>query len=288
MEKVHVSISHFQNKKKHYLNEIINEFNKYKFQVDISIHTNKSTINNFNKEKYQNGKIKIIREFVFFRYLLFKNKNYYLTWTSRKRIKKSINNYDIFIYIEDDILIPVDTFDYWYKLKDDLYSNGYSQGFVRLETDKHGNEIAVDFYKKKLTNVINVQDKEFYVNDNNRYMACWIYDQKMMKKWIKSGYFDIKKIYTNKELRSETLDVLRIKNLHIRHLLYNFKNKKGFGIRENSAFGMHKESLPFFKEILIPKFETGIDKKAKIFHISNTYHDSGHDIIGVVNLNEIT
>ena len=65
-------------------------------------------------------------------------------------------------------------------------------------------------------------------------------------------------------------------------------NKKGFGIRENSAFGMNKESLPFFKEILIPKYKTGIDKKAKIFHISNTYHDSGHDIIGVVNLNEIT
>ena len=78
-------------------------------------------------------------------------------------------------------------------------------------------------------------------------MACWIYDQKMMKKWIKSGYFDIKKIYTSKELTSEILDVLRIKNLHIRHLLYNFKNKKGFGVRENSAFGMNKESLPFFK-----------------------------------------
>ena len=88
MEKVHVSISHFQNKGKHYLNEVINEFNKYPFQVDISIHTNKFTINNFNKEKYQNGKIKIIREFVFFRYLLFKNKKLLLNLDFKEKNKK--------------------------------------------------------------------------------------------------------------------------------------------------------------------------------------------------------
>ena len=54
----------------------------------ISIHTNKFTLTILIKKNIKMEKIKIIREFVFSDISLFKNKNYYLTWTSRKRIKK--------------------------------------------------------------------------------------------------------------------------------------------------------------------------------------------------------
>ena len=52
-----------------------------------------------------NGTLKIVKHNLN-KYILFKEKNYYLTWASSKIIKKQRDKYDFFIYQEDDILIP--------------------------------------------------------------------------------------------------------------------------------------------------------------------------------------
>jgi hypothetical protein len=285
--KVLLNIVHFQTPSKHYLNEVIEEYNNYPFEVDIFIHSNKKKIKNLNLKSYKNGDLFIKKHNTFIQYFLFKNKNYYLTWTPRKVIKKNIKKYDIFIYSEDDILIPVKAFKYWFERKDELLSLNFLPGFIRLETNNQGEEIAVDFENMKLSSQMQVSNHKYLINDQSRYTACWIYDKKMMKTWITSEFYNIRRITTDKAMRSNFLDKLKIKNIYMRYWLYDFKNKKGFGIRENSAYGMHSENVPILKGVLLPLTNGQLDEKSKIYHLSNSYADSNHPDIGNTKLKDI-
>ena len=112
----------FIEKRIKYINTIINEANNYKYKTDIYIHTNYK----FSKEllvKYTNGNINIIC------YNLQNINPFKLTWLCRYLLKQQINKYDIFMYIEDDILVKAETIEYWLKYSN-LYSNLYTHGCV--------------------------------------------------------------------------------------------------------------------------------------------------------------
>jgi len=86
--KVLVNIIYFNNNKENFLEKLINEYESYQSTVDIFIHSNKKYINNLKDIKYTNGHIVVKKYNLFFRYLLYRNKGYYLTWAPRKFIKK--------------------------------------------------------------------------------------------------------------------------------------------------------------------------------------------------------
>ena len=63
----------------------------------------------------------------------FKNNNaQYLTWKCRSLLEKQIEDYDIFIYLEDDILLYKETLDYWLKYKDLFIKHKCNVGFMRV------------------------------------------------------------------------------------------------------------------------------------------------------------
>ena len=87
-----------------YLKLIIQECQKYFHSTDIFIHTNQHFDLNLELNKtYTNGNIKIIV------HDLTNIHPYKLTWCCRPLMKKQVNEYDVFIYGEDDILIYVET-----------------------------------------------------------------------------------------------------------------------------------------------------------------------------------
>ena len=119
-------------------------------------------------------------------------------------------------------------------------------------------------------------------------MASWIYDKNMIKDWIESGFYDIRKISTKKAMRSNLLDNFKINNLTLRYFLYNYKNKDGFGIRENSAFGMNSLSVNIINGLLFKVENKLFSDDNKIYHLPNSYSDSNHpDGIGTVKLNDV-
>ena len=67
-----------------------------------------------------------------------------LTWKHRSYMIKDKLNYDIFMYIEDDILVRNETILYWLKHKDILLSKNYNLGFLRIERDNSGYEYTPD------------------------------------------------------------------------------------------------------------------------------------------------
>ena len=91
-----------------YLKLIIQECQKYFHNTDIFIHSNQQFDLNLD-HYYTNGKIKIIV------HDLTHIHPYKLTWCCRELMKNQVNEYDVFIYGEDDILIYVETLYYWFQ-----------------------------------------------------------------------------------------------------------------------------------------------------------------------------
>ena len=51
------------------------------------------------------------------------------------------NNYDIFIYSEEDILFTKKNLNYWNKYKDKCINKNYNLGFLRVEVNKKKQKI---------------------------------------------------------------------------------------------------------------------------------------------------
>lgn len=215
-----------------YINNIIDETNKYECTTDIFIHTNvdlKESV--FNK--YSNGCIKIIY------HDLSNIHPFYLTWKCRDLLQQQQNDYDIFMYIEDDILVPYKAINYWLEYNEKLIEMNCNLGFVRIEIDDNI-EYITDLPGIKFDTIINLDGKKYCVNDKNPYCAFWIYNKNEFNKFVNSNYYDINNI-TN------------------------------YGIREQSAIGLHGNCTNWYKNTLIPIIDNKLIEACKIYHMPNNY-----------------
>jgi len=214
---------------------IIDEISSYDHIVDIFIHTNNNfDFNLLNKNK--NGNLNIICHDL-------KGENpFYLTWKCREILKKQKDDYDIFVYVEDDILVPKKTLEYWIKNNDFLISLNYNLGFFRIEiSEKDNEEYLTDIPKDKNEfKKINIGENEYFLNDINPYCAFWIYNKKEFNKFVESNFFDPKNII-------------------------------GYDIREQSSIGLHGLWTSWYKATVIPILNGKIIEDCKIYHLPNNY-----------------
>jgi len=216
-----------------YINNIIDETNKYEYTTDIYIHTNVSYLQEGTFNKYVNGYIKIIY------HDLSKIHPFYLTWKCRDLLKEQKNEYDIFIYIEDDILVPYKAIKYWLKHNEKLIEINYNLGFVRIEVENNI-EYITDLYGEKFDKIIHLDEKTYCVNDKNPYCAFWIYNKNEFNKFVNNKYYDIDSI-------------------------------PNYGIREKSAIGLHGFGTNWYKNTLIPIINNKLIEDCKIYHMQNNY-----------------
>lgn len=216
-----------------YINRIIDETNSYKYETDIFIHTNSSELTVDTLNKYTNGTISII-------YHDLSHQNpYYLTWKCRDLLKTQRNDYDIFMYIEDDILVPYKTIEYWLEYHTKLENINYNLGFMRIEI-KDDTHHLTDLENEKFSILFNLYDKEYCINNINPYCAFWIYDKIMFNRFVDSNY-------------------------------YNIQNISGYDIRESSAIGLHGISNFWYKGTAIPVMNNKLHENCKIYHMPNNY-----------------
>jgi hypothetical protein len=231
-----------------YLNKIIDTTNNYDYYTDIYIHTNEN-FNNNELNYYQNGKIKIVIHDL-------SNENpFFLTWKCRDLMKSQQNEYDIFIYTEDDIQIPKKTINYWLKNYQKLLNNKYNLGFVRIEKKSNNDEYITDI-NTKLNKIVTIE-KELFILNNNPYCAMWIYDKNEFKKFVNSKYW----------------------NLTMVGACYD--------IREQSAIGLHGKCTDWFKGTLIPIVNKRLIEDCKIYHLPNNYVNNPSTNFGKIKFNDI-
>jgi hypothetical protein len=244
--KIAVHITFFYNKSRFkYIKEVVENLLEIDYLVDIFIYTNKKfdlfeNIGNVNLLIYPYLSSKILK-FPF--NSIFNNWGlkqlihpYYLTWEHRQIVVENIDQYDIQIYLEDDIKFTSDNLKYWLTYNEIVLSSGYNLGFLRTEFD--GSNKFITDLTKPLTNIISINEQKFIVNDINPYCGFWIYSKKELKEFIKSEEW--------------------------------FFKFKPYGIREKAAIGWHGKNMTRYKNTIIPLIENNNELET-IFH-SNVHH----------------
>jgi len=231
-----------------YINNIIDETNKYEHTTDIFIHTNNIDLNESIFNDYTNGSIKII-------YHDLSNEHpFYLTWKCRDLLKQQQNDYDIFMYIEDDILVPCKAIKYWLEYNESLIKLNYNLGFVRIEVEDNI-EYITDLYGEKFDTIINLNEQNYCINNKNPYCAFWIYNKDEFNKFANSEY-------------------------------YNINNIINYGIREQSAIGLHGTHTNWYKNTVIPIINNNLIEDCRIYHMPNNYVLDKNTTFGTVKFNE--
>jgi len=229
----HITFFYLENRIQ-YINNIINNTNEYLYKTDIFIHTNNIELTVDIFDKYTNGNIFII-------YHDLSNINpFYLTWKCRELLKAQKDDYDIFMYIEDDILVPNTTINYWIDYNEKLWDINYNLGFVRIEFDSNNDEFITDLYGEQLDTIIELNENKYCLNNKNPYCAFWIYNKMQFNQFLESKYYDI-------------------------------SNIKKYEIKEASAIGLHGMHTDYYKGTLIPIIDNKLHSNCRIYHISNNY-----------------
>jgi len=229
-----------------YLNQVLQVTKTYDFETHIFIHTNKE--GNFDLSLVDGETLCI--EIIY--HDLSEVHPYFLTWKSRDLMKKQKDIYDIFMYVEDDILVRNETIHYWLQHKNALLSRNFNLGFVRIETDQNKIEFATDidehFYEKTT-----IENREYVIDTGSKYCAMWILDKEEFSKFIDSDFYNLCNIHciTNPNMS-----------------------------REKSAWGLNDPGIKWYSNVLIPLQNGFLHPDSRIYHLPNNYID--HEVFASI------
>ena len=147
--------------KKPYNKKKIKNFKKVcKSLLELS---NKTQIFVHSNQKFKNKSKKI----QYFYYNFKKDHPFKLTWYCRNLMKSQKNNFDIFIYCEDDILFDKKNFSYWLKYKNTCIKNNYNLGFLRFEINKKDKNFYSTDQVEQSSKYLNLSNKKYLVLANS-------------------------------------------------------------------------------------------------------------------------
>lgn len=231
---IHVSFFYIESRIQ-YVNRIIDATNQYDCVADIYIHTNIPELEPSLLSRYTNGSLLIISHDLSLEH------PFYLTWKCRPLLKTQMDDYDAFMYIEDDILVPWKAIQYWINNNERLIAQNYNLGFLRIEIAADGEEYISDLYGERLDTIIQLDDGLPYcLNNKNPYCAFWIYNKAEFKRFAENPYYDIQKI-------------------------------PDYAIREKSAIGLHGIQNYWYKGTVIPIVGDGLAVDCRVYHMPNNY-----------------
>lgn len=120
---------------------------------------------------------------------------YHLTWCHRAHMRKNINNYDYFFYLEDDMKVTWENFSTYVNNFKLLWPK-YVPGFLRVETKNDTGEV----YSTDLTAQIIAEkdkliaiDNKVFVDVSDLYSAVWALPRDSLKDAFRTGAALIKK-----------------------------------------------------------------------------------------------
>jgi len=162
------------------IDKVICEYENYKNPIDIMIVTNSNEGKEFIKKhfekrvKYINTpEINLIND-------------HFLPYASIDIMSKYKNEYDNFIYTEDDMIISYNTFSNWLKYSELLWKNGYVQYFYRVGIDNklHDSKVPEEHDGKILKKYeIEIEGIKFG-RLSRPYAACWILNKEQFNLYL--------------------------------------------------------------------------------------------------------
>lgn len=180
--------------------------------------------------------------------------NFYLTWVHKELMQSAYHStspqYDIFLYLEDDIELSWVNLLYWLEFLPILKKNQLIPGFVRVEQRlKDGMWMSADATARNyFDRMKSIKLGEYqFINLAKPYQGFWMLDRELMAEHINSPSF---------------------------HKDDSLKTSK-MGIRERAAMGLLYENIPegFGSRYVVPmeKDRKHIEWFATVHHLPNTY-----------------
>lgn len=177
MKRILVVIVSHGRKNDKYLYELVREYQSMSFQVDITI------LSNIRKKVPRNTKLVIVSQLKNPWSLPFKHKEIFT---------ENVNNYEVFIYTEDDVLINERNIEKYIKINEILPENEVP-GFLRYEIDENNRKYCSTIHSQFFWDIDSIKSINGYTFAffNNEHSACFIVTQKQLKDSIKKGNFYI-------------------------------------------------------------------------------------------------
>lgn len=99
---------------------------------------------------------------------------FHLSWKSREVINYYKDNFDWFLYIEDDMLIPFEAYKSYTEKFVQLWPN-YVPSFIRVEKDENGVEYVTDIiHRQKVKYIVDLKGRKYTsFQFPMNYCACW-------------------------------------------------------------------------------------------------------------------
>lgn len=183
--------------RKHILDKVIFVYKSYKNPVDIMITTNNNEGKNFIKKEFSD-KVKYI-ELPKIELL----NGHFLPYASVYNMSKYKDDYDIFIYAEDDMIIPNYTYIAWLKYSDLLWKHGYIQYFYRVNLKNELQDCHVE--KEKKGKILEKYEIEIEGKKFGRlyrpYAGCWILNKEQFNFYLENKPIqDIREKYPREKI----------------------------------------------------------------------------------------
>jgi hypothetical protein len=170
--KIKICIANYGSSQLHFMKEVIREFESYKkYEVDVTVYTTVPV--EYNHIMYH------------------ESVGMNLPFMCRKHMAESINDYDLFLYNENDHLITEDNIDAFMEHNSTLKPNQVS-GFIRYE-QRGWRKILCDlnpgreFINGKPILIKNRYEKDFSLYNNHQ--GSWLLTKEQLKTAVDSGKF---------------------------------------------------------------------------------------------------
>ena len=233
---------------------ILNIIHNYKMDFHIIVDTNEEIVCKY-LERYK-GKVTVVVN----EYLIHP---YHLVWMHRNHILNNMNEYDVFMYLEDDIIVPYESILDFLEKIDYMYPS-YIPCYERLEwSNSKKCFVALDIHtveKVKKKDIIHINGKRFFT-PKLPYHGFWILPCKYLQKEVDQNFLNL--------------------SIYREHA---------------SSYPLGPPSLDFAHDITkgkcdgflnkIPLFELNennkISNKCLVYHISNNYSDNTESHFGKI------
>lgn len=173
--KILVTIANYGNKNMGFLNTIIKEYQSMPYQIDIVV------LSNIPKELGPGIEVKVG---------LPSRDPWSLPFGHKKIFAERLEEYDLFIYSEDDILITAKNIESFFQLTEAL-PEGHISGFLRYERESTGKKWYPDFVGPYhwLTTSVKKVDQLTIAEFSNLHSACYVLTRDQLQRAINSGRY---------------------------------------------------------------------------------------------------
>jgi len=113
---------------------------------------------------------------------------FHLTWMHREHMIEEIDNYDYFMYIEDDMLVPWENVLNYIENFKLLWDKGFVPSFIRVE-EKNGEQFVTDITKQQKASPYAMIGGKSFIALDEPYHAFWIMPQKELKESMRKDFF---------------------------------------------------------------------------------------------------